>query len=535
MRRTAAFVLVFALFLFSVFSSSSEKHNKLLIQADSLQAKDYNDSALEILEKVVLSDLSANDSAYYYMLDCFVKFKLFKPNENDSTINYSIKYYERTGDKVNLARSYVYKASIIERPDRYAEMAILLKKAEDLIMQLGNDEHINLLLRIYSCLSYLNSASKNLNTALDYSEKVLELAKKSDSRRWIGYSYIELSYIYGEMGQKDSSNVIIKRVAPYVNYISKGEQAVYYQILAQNYEESGKSDSAIYYMKKALGAHPLPHFYGTMARMYTKFGLMDNARSMWEKVFKYQSEQQVVLFMKPYAEWLYKIGEKDSAWNVAMKIPTMKDSMMHVYQTETVLAEQKHYEKQKAAIIYRHKQRMMVAVAIIALILLILTVVIAYAYSQRQKKLLAEEQRKRIEHKMKVVEYERLTKKLRDERKSQTKEIKLLQRKIEKLRMEQESIIVLGRKNYEWIEDGNTTAKWKVNDFRAYLDYYRTLDLTYVLWLETAYDSLSPSQMFHMVLEHGNLSKEEMMRVMNYSTNSYRVACSRIKKKLLPD
>ena len=513
-----------------MFSCSGERHSHLLIWADSLQAKEYNDSALDLLDKIDLTALSQADSAYYLMLNCFIRFKLFQSIKNDSSINQSIRYYESVGDKLNLARAYVYKASILD-DDKLAETVLLLKKSEYLIKEVGIDENIDLLLRTYSNLAYVNSSAKAFISAKDYACRVLSLAEATGSRRWIGYACLELSHIYYRMGHGDSAAIYIKKIEPFIDAISEGEQAVYFHNMALNYEKLGKADSAVWCLKESLKKRPDAHTYATLAHVYTLNNRMDEARMMWEKAFQISNRELRVSFMQPYAEWLYKIGEKDSAWKVSTKIPLLKDSLMHVYQAETVLAEQNWYDRQKANMLYLQRQRKLLAVLVIITILLLLVAVVAYTFSLRHKKIVADGLRRRAELKTTISDYERLVKRLRYEGKSHTKEMKTMQRKLDTLRTEQNKILYLGKTNYDWIESGGTTGKWRINDFRAYLEYYRTMDLPFLLHLEVEYDSLSPTQMFHLVLEHMGKSKDEIMRIMNFNANSFRVARSRILHK----
>ena len=71
---------------FLFVACTSNRYDARLLQVDSLQEKDRDSAAFEQLKRIGVKELSERDKAFYYMLNTFVRYKLYIPI-NDSTIN----------------------------------------------------------------------------------------------------------------------------------------------------------------------------------------------------------------------------------------------------------------------------------------------------------------------------------------------------------------------------------------------------------------------------------------------------------------
>ena len=183
-----AFLFILS-FLF--FACTSNRYDARLLQVDSLQEKDRDSAAFEQLKRIGVKELSERDKAFYYMLNTFVRYKLYIPI-NDSTINNSIDYYMRDGDDEMLSRAYLYKAcSLVEKND-LPQIATFLKKAE---VVASNTDNIGLELRIKAMMFIVNRKTNNNQKAKEYAESMLPLARQLGNKRWLGLAYAYLTLV----------------------------------------------------------------------------------------------------------------------------------------------------------------------------------------------------------------------------------------------------------------------------------------------------------------------------------------------------
>ncbi|HJV78547.1 MAG TPA: tetratricopeptide repeat protein, partial [Paludibacter sp.] len=90
------------------------------------------DSALRILQRVQSTKyLSGSDRALYGVLLFQALDKNNRPLQPDSVLNFSLDYYQRSGDKQHLAICYFYKARIYKNAQQYDNATILYLKALD--------------------------------------------------------------------------------------------------------------------------------------------------------------------------------------------------------------------------------------------------------------------------------------------------------------------------------------------------------------------------------------------------------------------
>lgn len=113
--------------------TACQRHSNVymaLVQADTLLAKEENDSALRQLLKIDTAMItSESDRAYYNLLYTNTLFRLQLPVNSDSAIDISIKYYEKSQDKSKLARSLYYKGmTIYERNGDIKKVIECVKK-----------------------------------------------------------------------------------------------------------------------------------------------------------------------------------------------------------------------------------------------------------------------------------------------------------------------------------------------------------------------------------------------------------------------
>lgn len=124
--------LIFILILLPLMISCTDNNNKaekILSNADSLLQAGNTDKAIMLLERINGKSLTGTDArAKYCLLLTKAYNTLGKVLSNDSLIDFSIKYFEKTKNHTDLARSYYYKGMcMLDRGD-FENGVILLKK-----------------------------------------------------------------------------------------------------------------------------------------------------------------------------------------------------------------------------------------------------------------------------------------------------------------------------------------------------------------------------------------------------------------------
>ena len=121
--------------------------------------------------------------------------------------------------------------------------------------------------------------------------------------------------------------------------------------------------------------------------------------------------------------------------------------------------------------------------------------------------------------------------KRQEEGKERDQHTKQLQQKLDALTHKQQDILSNGHRRYEEITQGGTVATWHKTDFMDFVEYYRMLNLPFVVELESTYDSLSPSSTTLLILQEMGYDDEAIKRILCLSPAAFRTKRSRIKQK----
>ena len=280
------FTNILVIFLLSLAGCSHTP--KDLVHAERLMESNP-DSALHILQHISADNYVTNsDKALYGLLLFQAKDKNFLSLTPDTLINFSITYYERTGQKYRLATAYLYKSRMYKYAFLYEDATLLLMKALD---NADKTKDIALLGRIYGdlgeiCfkqLDYVNArkeykqaykyfkranfethsievllalgktyfAEHKFDIATLYYKQALSQATDSFST---GSCLHEITQNFYALKQYDSALHYLRPLIHYP-YISNN-RAIRYYVLADVYFELEQLDSAYLYAKDAFKFKP---------------------------------------------------------------------------------------------------------------------------------------------------------------------------------------------------------------------------------------------------------------------------------------
>ena len=504
--------------------TACQRHSKVhtaLVQADTLLAKEENDSALRQLLKIDTAMItSESDRAYYNLLYTNTLFRLQLPVNSDSAIDISIKYYEKSQDKSKLARSLYYKGMIIyERNGDIKEVIECVKKAEYIAENAGEEALLN---SIYANLSTINYHTRNFNTALDYAKKSLDLSKKLGNKKMIGLSLNKISNAFTNLMQFDSSMYYSNKIIPYIKYIkSKAYVGVITNISAEFYNQK-EFDEAEKYAKMSLSIKPTSYAYFILGNIYIEQGKESETFELWNRAMSKGSPIVRAEVMSWMADVKKEQGEYREAAELIEKSKAMKDSIEQSKNTEKMLSLQNEIDKAEAARQADMKLKTAAAAATVAVAALALLLVVHRRKINRSKKRLGEIERLTDRYRKEIDELS--LSKDENERK-----IGSLSRKLDTLREQRAAIIGLGQRRYEEIIGGGNTAEWKKADFEAAVEYGRTLMPDDIAAIEKSHRRLTPYNTFFLMLPLAGLTDSDIQRAMNMTAGAVRTMRYRLK------
>lgn len=197
MKLRSIYTSILALLL--VACTTQPKHEKLLMQADSLMTS-QPDSALSILQDISPQQLATQaDRAYYALLMTQARDKNYIAQTDDSLILTAVHYYNSNDDETKRASAYFYWGNIYRNKNEYPAAIDKYLTALSYITLAKDSELCSIL---YSSLAYLYFI-QDLNTEADAIYQKLEaLALQQADTVSLCYSLIQQGMINLEKGKE---------------------------------------------------------------------------------------------------------------------------------------------------------------------------------------------------------------------------------------------------------------------------------------------------------------------------------------------
>ena len=513
-----------AFLLFAILCLTSCQHNNTLQQLkniDSIANHGEDKKAMTMLENIAPVTLDDQECvAYYWLLKYRTQIRLHKKIDSVEPLEQSITYYKKHKNKVKLARIYGYKAHVLQDLGDVRNASLALKNAEVLIAD--NPEEKELAFHIYTNLANINFNAKELDLALKYSKLALKTAYQSNNISNISYAFINMSSAYYCMNNKDSATYYIRKSESLIKKIPATEQVAFYDNIGLFLIEKDDT-SAMDYLMKAYKIQPSPYTYRGLARIYYKKGERDKAVEMWHKALQTDNLYLKTEILQAFYNSQREEGAYKEASETAMQIAELKDSIAQKEKDEDIRGLQEQFEQEQKRKSERHLFYVVVsAICILLSIATAISVYLLYRNTKGRKKLAETIQR--------LEGYRNRLKVLEQEGKTDGKEVERLNQKIAELQARQGTLLQNGKERYEEIEQGGTTLRWSRSDFDDCIEYYRTVDTSFVTHMEQNFRHLSSKYIFFALMEHLGKTDEELQHIMAISQNTIRSYRSRINK-----
>lgn len=523
-------VICFCIFILLSCNNHKEKLDRIY----NLINNDNNiDLAVAEFESIPFASIKTNeDKAFYKLIKVRLDYVQYIPIKSDTVINFSLNYYREVGDKAKEAECLFYKSQILrEYMDEGKDGIVYLKQAETLLSQMDD---IDIKHRIYETLADVNLIDEIYNVALDYALINLNISEQADNKDWMAYAYIMLSQIYRNINDSINEQKYYRLCMDNIKYLSANHKADFYNYLASEYLTTDLGKAA-FYAEKCIGSRNNAAGYINLAKIAQKNREYTMADSLYRKAIDGATPFYKSIAWESIVNMYSEQGDYKKALDMHLEYCKVKDSIAVKRKKDGIHHRQMEYDYQLKELEMQQRITYWTFGIVVTLLLaVIVSVFTKYRYNKVQKRVL--EYQKIVDgytSKIKALEKEISdTRQTGNEDIEQQKRINDMRQRIDELKGRQAEILRDGKQRYDEImEQGGTTARWSKNDFVHFMEYYRIVDLTFINYLETEYDHLSPKYCFFEILQNVGKSDEEIMRILGISDSTLRSTRSRIKSK----
>lgn len=528
--------LIIYVFVIFVLSSCSNNHNEKLDDVYYLINDNKIEHAVAKFETIPFASMKTEaDKAFYKLIKVRLDYVQYIPITSDTVIDYSLDYYRKSGDKAKEAECLFYKSQIFdEYQDNEKEAIAYLKQAETIV---DGIEDMDIKHRVYEALAAMNNRAGIENLALIYAQKNLKVSQEANNPDWLAYAYSFFEQIYREKGQEEKALMFRQKSLSYINGVEDRNKSAFYNGMA--FQAIGvDNDKAREYAMKTLNTNEADFGYGILARVALLENNPRQADSLYHKALAMTKSMQYKLVLLHSLMDMYAgLDDYKKALDMHLEYCKVKDLIFQKRKKEGIQHRQMEYDYQlKELEMRQHIMYCFFGIVVICLLVAIASVFVKYRYNKVQKQVL--EYQKMVDgytSRIKALENEiSNARQTETESMEQQKRINDMQRRVDELKGRQAEILRCGKQRYDDIMEHNgTTVRWNKRDFVHFLEYYRIVDISFMHYLETEYDHLSPKYCFFEIMQNIGKSDDDIMRILGIGESTMRSTRSRIKSKYI--
>lgn len=511
-----------------VVACTQGTHQRQLAQVDSLMSHSLADSAYRVFKQIDRDALGGERQRMYYdVLLCELvqhirRDSLHLGEPYDTIQNRCIAYYEHANDPRNLVRAYLYKGKILlEQRHLHQQASKYLKLAEEALPRV-HDLHLSY--QTYEALATLNYFSGNKDLAMNYSYKTLACAEKSGNHHQMTYACNHLVVLYMERKEQDSVRKYSNRSMSLLGQMPPKDRSYALTNLAQIYQGGHQMDSATIYFEKALAEYPMPFINHHLAQVHYHQGEYALADSLWAKALRSNDLRDKVEIYESKVSMKYAAGDREGMADDAIKLLELKDSLVQQMQTTEVQEIQLKYDKE----VERRKLDRFMMWSLVAALVVLAIIAAGVIYHIRR----ANRARERMMRDQVLLnDYQRQIEELERSGEDTSKDIQALRQKMDTLQAQQTEKLSEGRALYQRLLAGESVVTWSKEQMQKFIEYYKVVNLPFMLQMESDYTRLSPGNRFFLILQDMDMTDEQMTHILGVSDGALRVARSRLRQK----
>lgn len=522
------FVILLVSVAAAVVACSHGPQWRQLVLVDSLMTQSLHDSAYYMLEQVDPDELSGeNERMYYDVLKCElsqlgIKDSLHFEEPFDSVLNRCIAFYQKAGDPRNLVRAYLSKGKyLLKERHEHEKASTWLKLAEDNLMRIND---FRLAYQAYEALATLNYYSGNYDLAMEYAYKTLACAEHSGDPHQMTYAYNHLLVLYMARQEPDSILKYSKRSVSLLNQMSPQNRSHALGNLAAICLNNNQLESAEAYLEKARAEHPQTFIDLRLAEISYVRGNHALADSLWNRALCTTDLRDRFTAFQSMANKMYDAGDYRGTADAAAHMLELKDSLAEQMRATEVLTIQKKFDKEVER---RKLDRFMMWSLVVALAVLALIAAGIIYHIRRTNR--AKERMMRDQ--VLISDYQRQIEQLQSSGKDVTREVRTLQQKIDTIQAQQTAKLSEGRALYERVVSGESVVTWSKEQLLKFIEYYKVVNLPFMMQLERDYTRLSPGNRLFLILQDMGKTDDEMTHILGVSEGALRTTRSRLRQK----
>lgn len=276
-------------FLFSLIlllnGCCNDKLSLALDRAEALQ-DEYPDSALSILDSVMISSKTREDQrARYALIKTYVEANLQNlPSYDDSLINVAAEYYKGAGTASESVKAYFYKAEINYYNGNHAEA---MKCALESLEWNEKVSDMRFKAKAYDLIGNIYSDAGNYPQAITYSKKAAALFKSLELRANELYAWMDVTKAYSQddTTEQKAVELLDSLKENFKDMDSTALGVLHYRYIYPLYL-LGRHNEGYRHYQKALSywnGADLLESKPLVADMFTNIGMFDSAAYYLEK------------------------------------------------------------------------------------------------------------------------------------------------------------------------------------------------------------------------------------------------------------
>lgn len=516
-------ILTYLSILLAVSGCTRHSDLSALSEVDSLISAEKLDSALSVLNGIDTTSIRGEyNKAYYALLRTQLSYKLYIPDIDYHSIDQAVSYFlSSTDDRRKQASALYYKAILLYQNDRMSESVKTLKQVEEIAL---NSSDIDLIHKVYDSLMMINFSSGNYSLALSYGHKSADCARRTGNSLWYAYAFNHLACVHNACGNSDSAGIYYRKSLPYIENVGPEDQARILYTVGQYYHNQGESDIAAAYLQRSYEIAPIAPTCNILADIYSKNGEMAKADTLWNSALANSSQQERSSILDTLARRQRDSGRLEEAFETMQHLVMLRDSIARQRETSAVTEIQLKYDHQTTS--RRYDRNLIMALYILIAIIIILAsaaIYLIYRSGRMKSRMLSRQ--------VLVDDYSRKIEELKRNGEDASKSISRLQTKIEKIQSDQTDKLFEGHRLYESLVANEPIIKWNKNDISKVIEYYRAVNLSFMLSMENDYSGLTNGNRLFLILQHMNKTDAEMSHILGISQGAIRTARYRMRSK----
>lgn len=495
-----------------------------LRRIDSLAISEEYDTALVLIKELKPEEIKSDKEKAYYGI---VKTHVYLGNDlyqnNDSLLDYCIKYYEKEKYSSELARAYYYKSLIAFDKGDKEQNLYYMKKAEEI------EEKVKipwLRYHIYINMSYVNMEANAYDLSMKYARKVLSHALSNNDISWVCLAYNHIGSIFFYKGDKDSSSYYLTKILPHLKKIkSRTERVAYISNIGYIFYEYKEYEKAEPLFREAFNLLDTTTTCINLAKVCYARGKAEECDTLLAKALEganFEEKAEIYQFMAEKAE---KENRPEEANIFHKKEKIMQDSALARKKTEEMLSLQNEYDNMKKDERTGHRIGMIIVISASALLFFAISSVVLFRRRANRTHRQITEIRKETD------KYQRELENAERTSRGDKKEIERLKKKLEQGEARLSAILDRGKDLYDSVKLDGNVSRWSKDDFEAVVEYLRAKMPDEVRMIEETHTKLTAYATFFLLLSAIGMDAADTARIMGISQGAVRTMRHRLKKK----